>query len=180
MKFNNSIAKLIVRYTKETGQYKNFKIYLKKYITKLNIKEEKELYTQLAFRSPIFMLNRIGMPYETEYMSDSQMYVFKNKEQEIITLFENFLKKRKIYREFFKNIDPKFVKKYDSHTKYIQEFNEKDKKISKKKILYSHIIPNAFIMNAFYWEKTLEGRQFWQEINYEWENIFINYINSIK
>ena len=72
--------------------------------------------------------------------------------------FINFLKKKRLYKRFMKNMEPEIIEEVISRTEYA---NKKG-------------INSTPIQAAFLWGKTEEGTEFWGQVNSDWIKESIN------
>jgi hypothetical protein len=94
-------------------------------------------------------------------------------------MFENFLKKNRIYKKYFDNIDKCFITEH-----YINYVNERKlfeipKTKNKKELIYNVLTPITFLQYSFDWEKSKQGHMFWEKFNEKWIKHYMEFINNI-
>lgn len=168
--------KLAVRYAKEKNIYPMFK----RVFSETYLKNKPHTETNFIARLKAFLAycgynnlyRHLRFPgEEDEYLTEYRRFFYKQHKALYIKEFKNFLKKHEIYASFLKNINGIYIKRMVKrrNLKYITHNNRQKK-------LFENLTPESFIINAFDWEATKEGSQFWSGLHYTW----LQQLNSIN
>jgi hypothetical protein len=165
MKHISKEFKLIKRYAKDCGCYTELKECINEYCKKQNKRP-----TEITANIPdiISFLQIIRMPGESnEYFSGFKKYIYEQNKNKFIDMFTKFLKEQNVYDKFFNSVNINFIRKALDDTFDITGN-------TKQELIFDNLLPIGFIMDAFHWEETDEGYEYWSDINGEWENIVRN------
>jgi hypothetical protein len=175
MTFNTIIMKDMLRFTKEEGLYTKFKKQLKRISIQSNIKTEEDLFNNYNMNVAILPYLLFIEKYNTEdeYLNSFNHYLYKHNKNNFINFFENFLKQENIKEKFFNYANFEFIERT---ARYIKDSTGFKKYNDKKNLIYNNLTPLAFIMNAFQWDDTKEGQNYWTNIHYKWVNSLKKYI----
>ena len=181
MKLESTIMKDMLRYTKENGMYNNFVTKFKTLLSNGGIRTEEELlkrYGNSIPYLPVLMIIKNNRYFkEDDYMNGFYEYLYKNHRNNFITLFENFLKKENIDVSYFNNVSSNFI---DNNNAAYLRFEKPTHYDSQKDTAYNNLQPPAFIMNAFHWASTPQGRDFWERKNHIWVEMIKEFITTGK
>ena len=169
MKHISKEFKLIKRYAKDCGCYTELKACINEYCKKQN-KKPTEITANIPddYGSVISFLQIINMPGESnEYISGFKKYIYGQNKNKFINMLTKFLKEQNVYDKFFNNVNIDFIRRALGNT-----FNITGN--TKQELVFDNLLPIGFIMDAFHWEETDEGYEYWLYINVEWENIVRN------
>lgn len=159
---------LLKRYVKDTGQYTEFKQRVYDFCKKHNFKNGLQELADYC-GSNTSLLQIINFPGEdSSYFSFYKIYLYKQKKDEYIKRFTNLLKEKGVYEQFFNNVDEEFIKK---------ELDDRDRALingDKQTLIFDNLVPDSFLMYAFYWRTTEQGHDFWERMNKQWEKIVHN------
>ena len=84
-------------------------------------------------------------------------------EKTVYRTFVRFLKENNIYKRYIKNLENTEIAFYD---------------LGKGKI-YEHVGYNEELSDVYDWEDSIEGFEFWSDIDEKWKNV-ISYINPLN
>lgn len=159
---------LIKRYVKDKGLYTEFKQRVRNFCAKHNYKGGLQEIADY-YGSEICVLQMLEMPGEyNDYFSAFKYYIYEEDKEKYIKLFTDFLGQKNSYLQFFENVDEKFIKKEIEDREGI--FIDGDK----KELIFNNLIPESYLMFAFYWRDTKQGHDYWEKINNQWEKILNN------
>lgn len=180
MLFKDKMMKMAVRVAKDDGFYTAFKKRIEDIADMYHTKSEDELYRRVGNPINIFCVSGL---YERQdkYANKLSYTIYQKYKKEIIQEFENFLQKNNAKEIFFDNVNRDYITeryKYSGIGQACGTLEPQPTISDKEKLVYDYLIPEAFIMHTFQWDKTKQGDNTWHRLNRRWCTEYLIFIRK--
>lgn len=180
MLFKDKMMKMAVRVAKDDGFYTAFKKRMEDIVDMYHIKSEDELYRRVGNPINIFCVSGI---YERQdkYANKLSYTIYQKYKKEIIQEFENFLQKNNAKEIFFDNVNRDYIierYKYNYIGQACGTLGPQPTISDKEKLVYDYLIPEAFFMYTFQWDRTKQGDSTWHRLNRRWCTEYLIFIRK--